>query len=90
MAIWRKPDSSVTKETNPVGIFLGAFFLGPIFFWVIGEVTHGFLNLLVNLVLGLPLWFVLLGWVPGLVYACFANKIVNDKWKSKGWIREDV
>tara|TARA_Y100001968_G_C18706388_1_gene413688 strand:- start:101 stop:214 length:114 start_codon:yes stop_codon:yes gene_type:complete len=37
MEILGKPDSSITKETNNVGIFIGAFLLGPLFFEIIGE-----------------------------------------------------
>ena len=89
MAIFRKPDSNITKETNNVGSFLGALLLGPLFFGIIGEWGHFFLNLILNLTLGFYLWFNFMGWIVPLVYAFFSISIVNEKWKKKGWIRED-
>ena len=89
MAIFRKPDSSITKETNNVGIFIGAVLLGPLFFGIIGEWGHFFLNLILNLTLGIVLWFIFMGWIVPLIYAFFSIPIVNSKWERKGWIRED-
>ena len=85
MAIFRKPDSGITKEVNNVGVVIGALLLGPIFFAIIGEWGHA----LLNFGLQFALWLVLMGWVVHLIYSFGAPSIVNSKWKKKGGIRED-
>ena len=65
---------------------MGAIFFGPIFFFCIGEVLHGFMYILSSLVL----WLVLLGWVIWIIYPIVAPRIVRNKWILRGYVETDT
>ena len=67
-------------------VVLGAFLVGPIFFFCIGEIGHG----VANLAMGLILWVVFLGWIIWIAYAFVAPSIVRQKWLTKGYQERPV
>lgn len=84
MSSYRNPLNNHVITPNNFSVVLGAFLVGPIFFLCIGEIGHAF----ANLILGLLLWMILLGWIVWIVYAFAAPGIVRSKWLSKGYIEE--
>ena len=84
MSVFRNPVTNHCVVVNNHRVFWGALLLGPLFFFLIGDFGHGF----ANLILGILLWVVLLGWVVGIRYAFEANAIVRDRWLSKGYIED--
>ena len=84
MPTFRNPNTNHIVVVNNRKVFWGAFLLGPIFFFLIGDFSHG----LTNLVLTALLWVVFLGWIVWIRYAFEAPSIVRDKWISRGYIEE--
>jgi len=84
MPTFRNPQNNHVVRPDNASIVIGAFLLGPIFFFCIGEIGHAFGNLL----LGLLLWTILLGWIVWIGYAFAAPGIVRNKWLTKGYIEE--
>lgn len=82
MSSFRNPANGHIVHVNGFMVFIGAFLFGPIFFFCIGEIGHG----LANLLLGLVLWTVMLGWLVWIGYAFVAPQIVKQKWLSKGYM----
>lgn len=81
MSRFVNPSNNHTIEVNNFMVFVGAFLVGPIFFFCIGEIGHG----LANIALGLVLWSVFLGWIVWIAYAFAAPAIVRQKWLAKGY-----
>ena len=84
MANFRNPVNDHIVHVNNAMVWIGAFLFGPIFFLCIGEIGHAF----ANLIIGVILWMVLLGWLVWIFYAFAAPGIVRRKWLSKGYREE--
>jgi uncharacterized membrane protein len=84
MPSYRNPQNNHIVTPNNFSVVLGAFLVGPIFFFCIGEIGHAF----ANLILGLLLWMIFLGWINWIGYAIAGPEIVRSKWLSKGYIEE--
>ena len=80
------PSNNHTVVVNNFMVIVGAFLVGPIFFFCIGEIGHG----LANLALGLILWMIFLGWIVWIGYAIAAPMIVRQKWLTKGYQERQV
>ncbi|MFQ6538747.1 MULTISPECIES: hypothetical protein [Aphanothece] len=81
---FRNPQNNHKVYPSNFAIVAGAFFFGPIFFLCIGEVGHA----LANLLLGLLLWLIFLGWIVWIAYAIAAPSIVRNKWLMRGYVEE--
>ncbi len=93
MPIYAKPNSSVTKEVNNVGVFIGVMLLGPIFFLCIGMVGHFIFSLILTLIIGIPLWLSVWGGWSGSSTPSgpSASSIRNGSIKvGCGWIPEQA
>ena len=86
MKCFHNPITNDIVYPNNALIILGAIFFGPIFFFCIGEVLHGFMYILSSLVL----WMVLLGWVIWIIYPIVAPRIVRYKWINRGYVETDT
>ena len=84
MSSYRNPQNNHVVMPNNFLVVLGAFLVGPIFFFCIGEIGHGF----ANIILGVLLWMIFLGWIVWIAYAIAAPGIVRSKWMSKGYIEQ--
>lgn len=86
MKCFHNPKTNDIVYPNNAQIILGAIFFGPIFFFCIGEVMHGFLYILSSLLL----WLILLGWIIAIIYIIIAPRIVRYKWLRRGYIETDT
>ena len=85
MRRFKNPVNGHIVDVDNTMVVIGAFFLGPIFFFCIGEIGHG----LGNFFIGLILWALLLGWIVWIAYAVGAPEIVRQKWLTKGYIEQE-
>ena len=86
MSRFVNPSNGHSVEVNNFMVVIGAFLVGPIFFFCIGEIGHG----LANLFLGAILWAIFLGWIVWIAYAFAAPTIVRHKWLTKGYQERTV
>lgn len=84
MAKFRNPVNGDLQSTNNFLVLLGCLFFGPVFFFSIGEIGHGF----ITLILSIPLWLFFAGWIIHLIWLPFSINIVSKKWNRKGWVQD--